>query len=640
MAFQTIWSIDLGRSSLKAVKLTRDRNNVEILAVDKVDYPPGKNGVDAAAQAKEALGIFRARNNVSEPVAVTHPGQGTFYRPIKVPASDDKKIESMVGYEAAQQIPFPLDEVIWDYHITKKDYLPGEERDVALFAVRRDAIDDFLLDFQNEHMDVEVVTIGYIGLLNFVQHDLRPEEPSIILDIGASHTDLVLVDDSRFWVRALPHSGSDITNAIAQRFKLGFAEAEKLKIESSKVPQQAAKIFQAVIQPKLRELVGEIHRSIGYYRSQAGEVSFKHLYLLGNGAKVVGIKKFLEEQLGVQVHRVQSIHNFRVNRDVNLKLLQANLPAFGSALGCGLQALDAATCNVDLVPKEEKLKKSIQRKKKHAFVAAGVLLVCMVLAALVMIRKTSSVEDTRTRADRLATTIKKADDAIKKVERGGLTSTLEKQDFLRGISRSRSLPFLGLTALEDVLATFPNGTQPDVSVPEGDQAALEAARKTYNDEYLLSCLWLASVTITETKFPEPEGSVGAKPKAAAPNAVPAYRFEAYVVVKARSDALESFQFVRTRFADALEDKNRHFEFLDPKVSVESGVEIPAIFYVGQGKELKDDFAQEGGPFYGCKVRWLVYTEKPEEPKVPLADDEAESDSKKAKSPRAKSSARS
>ena len=273
MPFQTIWSVDLGKSALKAVKLRRDRNNIEILAVDKVDYPLSVGGgVDSGTHAKEALSVFRARNEVREPLVVAHPGQGAFARFIKVPAFDVKKIKDMVRYEASQQIPFPLDEVIWDYHLIEREYMAGEERDLGLFAVRREAIDDFLLDFTQEGLAVEMLTIEYLGALNLVLYDIRPEEPTVVLDIGASHTDLIFIDGQRFWIRRLLHSGNDMTKAIMARFRLDFREAEKLKIETAKVPKQAAKIFQTVVQPKLQELVQEVHRSIGYYRSQAGEI--------------------------------------------------------------------------------------------------------------------------------------------------------------------------------------------------------------------------------------------------------------------------------------------------------------------------------------------------------------------------------
>jgi len=224
-----------------------------------------------------------------------------------------------------------------------------------------------------------------------VEYDINPKEPSVILDIGAAHTDLILMDGERFWIRPLAQSGNDISKAIMTRFKLDFVEAEKLKIDATK-SKQAAKIFQTVIQPKLQELAQEVQRSIGFYRSQAGEVKFTCLYLLGNGSKIVGIKKFFEEYLGIPVERILSISRLRVSRDVNIKLLQLELPAFGTALGCAIQAVGVGPCQVDLVPREEKLKKEVSRKKKHVFIAAGILCAAIVVAFLMIRSKTGEVD--------------------------------------------------------------------------------------------------------------------------------------------------------------------------------------------------------------------------------------------------------
>lgn len=73
MAFHTIWSVDLGKSSLKAARVRRERNNIEILAIDKVDYPVTEDGVDSGAQARVALNVFRTRNEVRDPLVVSHP---------------------------------------------------------------------------------------------------------------------------------------------------------------------------------------------------------------------------------------------------------------------------------------------------------------------------------------------------------------------------------------------------------------------------------------------------------------------------------------------------------------------------------------------------------------------------------------
>lgn len=617
MLFHTIWSVDLGKSALKAVKLRRDRSNVEILAIDRVDYPLTSAGAaagpDAAAQAKEALSVFRARNEVKEPLIVAHPGQGTFSRFIKIPAFDQKKIKDMVRYEASQQIPFPLDEVIWDYHIIERDYMSGEERDVGLFAVRKEAIDDFLVDFAGEGLSVEMLTIGYLGNLNLCFYDIRPEEPAILLDIGAGHTDLIFVDGKRFWVRPLPHSGSDITRAIMSRFKLDFPEAEKVKVEAAKAPKQAAKIFQAVIQPKLQELVQEVHRAIGFYRSQSGEVKFTHVYLMGNGSKIIGIKKYLEEHLQIPVSRLDSISRLRVNRDVNIKLLQNDLPGFASALGCGIQAVGLGACNVDLIPKEEKIRKEINRKKKHVFFAAGIVLLAVLAAGALTSKKVDQAKRALTAAQEDMPRLYPRD--VKKAQEEAKDVVSSKMDALRAIAEHRPGSLAALRTVEEVFADIPNAKVVDRQVGAGDDAAIKEAL----DEAatgLMDKVWIPYFNMVRVEYPEDPGARKAA-KEKRPT-VPAYKVSAYVVVKARENDVSSTAAIGDLFVKPLERRLRGAgATVVREVKVLPGTSgLRAIYYEpGRGTGLAEEIQQVGGPFYGAPVEWWMVPRNPPEPEV-------------------------
>jgi type IV pilus assembly protein PilM len=629
MAITTVWSVDLGKSALKAVKLRRDRDNVEIVAVDKVDYPLSTNGVDASGQAKEALESFCHRQNVKEPVVVAHPGQGTFSRFIKVPAFDTKKVNEMVGYEASQQIPFPLDEVVWGFHVVERDYLPGEEREVALFAVRREAMDDFLLEFAQRDLAVQTVSIGYLGLVNFVTHDIAPEEPSIILDIGATHTDLVLLDGKRFWVRPIPHSGNDVTKAIMQRFKIGFPEAEQLKIDTSKVPQKAVKIFQAVIQPKLKELVGEIHRSIGFYRSQAGEVNFRKLYLLGNGSKIIGIKKFLEESLNLEVVKVQTINHFRVGRQVNLKLLQNELPSFATSLGCGLQALELGSCKVDLVPQEEKVQREFNKKKKHVFIAAAVVLAATVAVHFLISARLTNVKRALSAATEVTRKLDDGDTKRKELILGGQPRYQRLVDRVKEIAEVRGLALKMLQSLEAALAALPLVDRPELVVPKGGVDREQQASREYRDTALLKRVWVPWLELAATTYPpeaEPHRSGPRGRKDKAPT-VPAVSLRVFVVVKARDNDADSAEFIKKSFREPFETelRARKIELLPPagpaggaegtqdRIKLATGRILQEIYYDPELAGAALDSPQEGSPFYGAEVSLIAAERRPPEP---------------------------
>ncbi len=653
--FHTVWSVDLGKASLKAVKLRREKNNLEILDIDKIDYPIGLNGVDSVQQAKEALNAFKIRKEVREPVVVAHPGQGTFSRFIKVPAFEAKKLKEMVGYEASQQIPFPLDEVIWDYHLVNREYLSGEEREVGIFAVRREAIDDYLLDFTTEGLSVEVLSIGYLGLLNYIFFDLTPQEPSIVVDIGATHTDLILVDGKKFWIRALPHSGNDINKAIMERFKLSFQEAEKLKIESAKAPQQAVKIFSTVIQPKLKELIGEIHRSIGYYRSQSGDVKFQHLYLLGNGSKIIGIKKYLSEQLGVQVNRVQSIRHFRVNRDVNLRLLQQELPAFGTAFGCALQGVGVGSCKVDLVPQEERIQKDLRRKRKHAFIAMGIVYAMIILSGWILAgRIEKSQGEKKEHQTWLKTEIYPNDPArVSRDSKRGSDeeapveiSVFEKQ--WTDLSRVAEIRPLAMVALRTLGTVVPKANS-ELKVFEDivtNKAAAERKAEQEIAQLNQKRLFIPYLRIEKVEWPEEEevtGAAVAKERARERErktipTVPAYKVTVFAAVCVQSTVDESLKLLRKLLVEPMKrelQKNLPGGILlrDPEVkdSPEFKRNLLRLHYLPDqrsaefndferrlsgGARVKsreiEDTPQDAGPFFGTEVIWYLRLRDPEE----------------------------
>ncbi len=65
---------------------------------------------------REALEQFLSRNDVKgDKVALSVPGQSGLAKFFKPPPVDAKKIPEIVKYEARQQIPFALEDVIWDY---------------------------------------------------------------------------------------------------------------------------------------------------------------------------------------------------------------------------------------------------------------------------------------------------------------------------------------------------------------------------------------------------------------------------------------------------------------------------------------------------------------------------------------------
>src|SRR5438132_9532934 len=115
---QGVWGIDVGQCALKALRLEVIEGVVTATAFDYIEHPKILSQPDADPDqlTREALESFLKRNDLrGDMVVISVPGQSGLARFVKLPPVEEKKIDAIVTFEAKQQIPFPLEEVVWDY---------------------------------------------------------------------------------------------------------------------------------------------------------------------------------------------------------------------------------------------------------------------------------------------------------------------------------------------------------------------------------------------------------------------------------------------------------------------------------------------------------------------------------------------
>ncbi len=382
---QAVWGIDVGKCALKAVRLRAgDDDKVELLASDyiahaKILTQPDANRDELVANALEK---FLSRNDLSnDQVVVSVPGQHTLARFSKLPPVDEKKIPEIVRYEADQQIPFDIDEVIWDYQTFQEEDSP--EIEVGIFAMKRELIRDYLLHFENAGIEPVLVQAAPLALYNTAQADgMLSDETTIILDIGAENTDLIVATPYSLWTRTIPLGGSNFTDALVKSFKLSFSKAENLK-QSAASSKYARQIFQAM-RPIFADLVQELQRSLGFYTSTHREANLTKCLAMGNAFKLPGLQKYLQQNLGLDVERPNAFSMIAPSAAVNAPQFKEQLLSFGVAYGLALQGLNQGKITSSLLPPEI-ARQAVWGKKKPFFGAAAACL--LVAAGMIWIRQ-------------------------------------------------------------------------------------------------------------------------------------------------------------------------------------------------------------------------------------------------------------
>jgi len=370
-----VWGIDISKTSIKAVQMIAEGDGLTVTALDVEELPRGATDqTQIDAHVRDGLSKLISRNRMrGQRIACTLPGHAVFNRPVKLPPGDPDRTMERVRYEAQQQIPFPLNEVIWDSYVVDRKYGVGEEMEVILFAIKRDVVDRFVSLLKEVGLSADIIQFSPVALYNFLIHDQDVGSASIALDIGADNTDLVVVDGPRCWIRNLPITGNDLTKALHKELGVPLAEAEKLKVTAASSPQQG-KLF-AAMQPVLKDLVGEIHRSIGYYKSISRLNKFDKIFLLGNGAKTIHIAKFVSQNLQLDATKVERLSKIAVSSSVDQTKLSAYLDALGPALGLALQGHGLSRMKINLIPEEVRAERETAKRKP--FAAAAIVLLAV-----------------------------------------------------------------------------------------------------------------------------------------------------------------------------------------------------------------------------------------------------------------------
>jgi hypothetical protein len=283
--------------------------------------------------------------------------------------------------------------------------------------------------------------------------DLDLAGPIVALDMGGDNTDLIVVDGTKFWVRNLPITGNQLTRELAKGFNIPFEEAEKLKLKAG-TSQQAQKIFN-VLQPVLRDLVNEMNRSMGYYKSISKISKFDRVVLLGNSTKTLNFQRFVGQSLQLPVSSIDKLSSITVGGAVNAGELKDSLPTLGTAIGLALQGAGETVNKVNLLPQAAKSTKEI--KKKQPFII-GAVAALYVLFALLFLKQNAEIDKLNGSVREADSTLTRGNEQNERFEKAKRIAHIKSQlDPLAGLALERDL---ALRVMDQINPNIPNNGDP------------------------------------------------------------------------------------------------------------------------------------------------------------------------------------
>ncbi|HTL52952.1 MAG TPA: pilus assembly protein PilM [Planctomycetota bacterium] len=400
MANLTVWGIDIGNSAVKAVKMSRNGDQISLDDYQVIPIEHSENDDNRTTRVNDALGKLAAAADFKKNYAyVSIAGNLALFKEFMIDdVSAGKDMKKVIEFEAKQQIAISLDEVEWRHQLYEQDGKKG----CMIVAVRKNIINELVEQFNKFNIRLAGITAAPIALTNFIQYEYKPEGAIILLDSGMRSTDFVVLDGKHLFFRPLGIAGKDITLAVMEIFKFDHDKAEDLKKKiNSMQPKQAEKIMKKV-DPLLRSLASEVHRSIGFYKSKNKGVKIGKLFLFGYTFRLPNMADIIARQVReAPALLIEAPQRLRLGSGIDQKKFDEDFPALPVAVGLGLQGLGEKSIDINLssMKPPEETADAVNRSKWLA-IAGAILLVASLLVGYFTASRAKVLADTLANANK------------------------------------------------------------------------------------------------------------------------------------------------------------------------------------------------------------------------------------------------
>jgi type IV pilus assembly protein PilM len=346
-----------------------------------------------AVEIAQSLGAVVARRKLSGPAAIAVPGHLALTKFIKTPSVAKEKRSKIISFEAAENIPYPLEEVVWDHLVVSDD---GFDLEVMLTASKFDAMQSLCSAADAAGFPVERATPASLALYHAFRYNYPQVHDSVIVvNVGARTTSLLFMEGDRFYVRTLPLAGNTVTQTIAEELRIDFGSAEALKIQvlSGKSDLPAASPSRGAVQRAAAafttKLQLEITRSAVNHRRHSGGGAAVAVYLTGGGSLIDDLPAALSERLHLPVERYQALKNVDLSADARASGAEGAAQVLADLVGLATCLIKKDETEASLLPPALTAALAF-RKRQPVFIAAAALVILALVAPIVYLHSVTT----------------------------------------------------------------------------------------------------------------------------------------------------------------------------------------------------------------------------------------------------------
>ena len=294
------------------------------------------------ARIRIAAVVRRSGSKLTDIVAAVS-SSSVITKEIELPAGlTELQMEMQIEVEADQYIPYPMEEVAFDFDVLGEVENNPDLVRVLLAACRQENVEHRrqaleMAGFNPKVIDVESFAVERAYKLIEGQLDEVSDQVVAIADIGASvFSFTVLVDGKIIYSREQQFGGKQLTEEIQRRYGLSWEEAGEAKRKGG-LPEDYAT---EVLVPFKESLVQHITRSLQFFYSSSHFNYVDQLFLAGGVSALEGLVDEVEQVIGLPTAVANPFANMQLHRSINPTALANDAPAMLLAVGLAMRSFD------------------------------------------------------------------------------------------------------------------------------------------------------------------------------------------------------------------------------------------------------------------------------------------------------------
>ena len=344
-----VLGLDITPSSIKLIELTLSGGQYTVESYSAEPTPQNamneKAIVDSDAVGEAIARAVRRAGVRTKEAAVAISGDAAITKVIQMPRNlNDADLEAQVEMQADQYIPFPMDEVAYDYEVLGSSEKDSESMDVLLVASRSENVEQRRAAVAAAGLSARIVDVEAFALENacrLMTHQMPDggvDRSVAVVDFGASTTTFSVLRNLKVvYTRDFAFGGQQLTEEIMRTYGLSLEEAGRAKKEGG-LP---ANYQSDVLDPFIDDMTQQISRSLQFYlASGSGREQPEKILLCGGCANIPGAAEVVQSRIGVEAEKGDPLGQMKISSRARAQAVQRDATALLTACGLALRSFD------------------------------------------------------------------------------------------------------------------------------------------------------------------------------------------------------------------------------------------------------------------------------------------------------------